>query len=132
MPVQGFRWLVCCRLQGFSLLGRDYGEREEEEEEEEESIELRNNDNLTNANGRVSQVHTHTFFCILHLTARLFFILHGLEMWSFTVCIVLLEWKQPEYLNIQTITVTVRLDLMHCYITVYSYFLCFISCIFIC
>ncbi|CAL8273305.1 unnamed protein product [Lota lota] len=45
MPLQGFRWFLCCR-QGFSLLGRDYGEREEEE-----SFELRNNENLT-SNGR--------------------------------------------------------------------------------
>ncbi|CAL8285554.1 unnamed protein product, partial [Boreogadus saida] len=46
MPLQGFRWFLCCR-QGFSLLGRDYGEREEEE-----SFELRNNENLT-SNGRI-------------------------------------------------------------------------------
>ena len=50
MPLQGFRWFLCCR-QGFSLLGRDYGEREEEE-----SFELRNNENLT-SNGRVNWPH---------------------------------------------------------------------------
>ncbi|XP_051904595.1 pleckstrin homology domain-containing family H member 3 [Hippocampus zosterae] len=41
MPLQGVCWLLCCR-QGFSLLGRDYGEKEEEE-----SFELRNKDDLT-------------------------------------------------------------------------------------
>ncbi|XP_037544553.1 pleckstrin homology domain-containing family H member 3 [Nematolebias whitei] len=44
MPLQGVCWFLCCR-QGFSLLGRDYGEKEEEE-----SFELRNKD-LT-PNGR--------------------------------------------------------------------------------
>ncbi|XP_077591007.1 unconventional myosin-X isoform X1 [Stigmatopora nigra] len=38
MPLRGVCWLLCCR-QGFSLLGRDYGEKEEEE-----SFELRNED----------------------------------------------------------------------------------------
>ncbi|XP_058626015.1 pleckstrin homology domain-containing family H member 3 isoform X2 [Onychostoma macrolepis] len=38
MPLQGLCWLVCCR-QGFSLLARDHGEKEEEE-----SFELRNQD----------------------------------------------------------------------------------------
>uniref|UniRef100_M4AHD8 Pleckstrin homology, MyTH4 and FERM domain containing H3 n=1 Tax=Xiphophorus maculatus TaxID=8083 RepID=M4AHD8_XIPMA len=41
MPVQGVCWFLCCR-QGFSLLGRDYGEKEEEE-----SFELRNKEDLT-------------------------------------------------------------------------------------
>ncbi|XP_077352214.1 pleckstrin homology domain-containing family H member 3 [Festucalex cinctus] len=41
MPLQGVCWLLCCR-QGFSLLGRDYGEKEEEE-----SFELRNKDDRT-------------------------------------------------------------------------------------
>ncbi|XP_029583529.1 unconventional myosin-X [Salmo trutta] len=45
MPVQGFGWFLCCR-QGFNLLGRDYGEKEEEE-----SFELRNKEDLT-CNGR--------------------------------------------------------------------------------
>ncbi|XP_064862532.1 pleckstrin homology domain-containing family H member 3-like isoform X3 [Oncorhynchus nerka] len=45
MPVQGFCWFLCCR-QGFNLLGRDYGEKEEEE-----SFELRNKEDLT-CNGR--------------------------------------------------------------------------------
>ncbi|XP_048847725.1 pleckstrin homology domain-containing family H member 3 isoform X2 [Brienomyrus brachyistius] len=40
MPFPGFCWLLCCR-QGFSLLGRDYGEKEEEE-----SFELRSKDEL--------------------------------------------------------------------------------------
>lgn len=31
MPFQGFWWWVCCR-HGFTLLGREYGEKEEEEE----------------------------------------------------------------------------------------------------
>ncbi|XP_044153726.1 pleckstrin homology domain-containing family H member 3 isoform X2 [Bufo gargarizans] len=31
MPLQGFWWWVCCR-HGFTLLGREYGEKEEEEE----------------------------------------------------------------------------------------------------
>ncbi|XP_046893765.1 pleckstrin homology domain-containing family H member 3 isoform X1 [Hypomesus transpacificus] len=46
MPLQGFCWFLCCR-QGFNLLGRDYGEKEEEE-----SFELRNKDDLTSTNGR--------------------------------------------------------------------------------
>ncbi|XP_077475577.1 pleckstrin homology domain-containing family H member 3 [Stigmatopora argus] len=41
MPLRGVCWLLCCR-QGFSLLGRDYGEKEEEE-----SFELRNEDDPT-------------------------------------------------------------------------------------
>ncbi|XP_076851579.1 pleckstrin homology domain-containing family H member 3 isoform X2 [Brachyhypopomus gauderio] len=41
MPFQGVCWFLCCR-QGFSLLGREYGEREEEE-----SFELRNKDEPT-------------------------------------------------------------------------------------
>ncbi|XP_036376671.1 pleckstrin homology domain-containing family H member 3 isoform X1 [Megalops cyprinoides] len=45
MPLQGFSWFLCCR-QGFSLLGRDYGEKEEEE-----SFELRSKDETT-CNGR--------------------------------------------------------------------------------
>ncbi|XP_047212765.1 unconventional myosin-X-like isoform X1 [Girardinichthys multiradiatus] len=45
MPVQGVCWFLCCR-QGFSLLGLDYGEKEEEE-----SFELRNKEDLT-PNGR--------------------------------------------------------------------------------
>ncbi|XP_073350405.1 pleckstrin homology domain-containing family H member 3 isoform X1 [Pagrus major] len=45
MPLQGVCWFLCCR-QGFSLLGRDYGEKEEEE-----SFELRNKEDLT-PNGR--------------------------------------------------------------------------------
>uniref|UniRef100_A0A3B4FT49 Pleckstrin homology, MyTH4 and FERM domain containing H3 n=1 Tax=Pundamilia nyererei TaxID=303518 RepID=A0A3B4FT49_9CICH len=48
MPLQGVCWFLCCR-QGFSLLGRDYGEKEEEE-----SFELRNKEDLT-PNGRVSE-----------------------------------------------------------------------------
>lgn len=48
MPVQGVCWFLCCR-QGFSLLGRDYGEKEEEE-----SFELRNKEDLT-PNGRVKK-----------------------------------------------------------------------------
>lgn len=47
MPLQGVCWFLCCR-QGFSLLRREYGEKEEEE-----SFELRNKDDLT-PNGRVS------------------------------------------------------------------------------
>lgn len=46
MPLQGLCWLVCCR-QGFSLLARDHGEKEEEE-----SFELRNQDEHTHT-GRV-------------------------------------------------------------------------------
>ncbi len=49
MPLQGLCWLVCCR-QGFSLLARDHGEKEEEE-----SFELRNQDEHT-LTGRVSYV----------------------------------------------------------------------------
>ncbi|XP_072299081.1 pleckstrin homology domain-containing family H member 3 [Eucyclogobius newberryi] len=45
MPMPGVCWFLCCR-QGFSLLRREYGEKEEEE-----SIELRNKDDLT-PNGR--------------------------------------------------------------------------------
>ncbi|XP_064177696.1 pleckstrin homology domain-containing family H member 3 isoform X1 [Anguilla rostrata] len=45
MPLQGIGWFLCCR-QGFSLLGRDYGEKEEEE-----SFELRSKDE-TACNGR--------------------------------------------------------------------------------
>ncbi|MBN3296511.1 MYO10 protein, partial [Amia calva] len=45
MPLQGFCWLLCCR-QGFKLLGRDYGEKEEEE-----SFELRTKDEPA-CNGR--------------------------------------------------------------------------------
>ncbi|XP_074551990.1 pleckstrin homology domain-containing family H member 3 [Halichoeres trimaculatus] len=45
MPLLGVCWFLCCR-QGFSLLGRDYGEKEEEE-----SFELRNKEDLT-PNGR--------------------------------------------------------------------------------
>ncbi|CAL9692866.1 unnamed protein product [Knipowitschia caucasica] len=45
MPMQGICWFVCCR-QGFSLLRREYGEKEEEE-----SFELRNKEDLT-PNGR--------------------------------------------------------------------------------
>ncbi|KAM6904379.1 pleckstrin homology domain-containing family H member 3 [Xenentodon cancila] len=45
MPLQGVCWFFCCR-QDFSLLGRDYGEKEEEE-----SFELRNKEDLT-PNGR--------------------------------------------------------------------------------
>ncbi|XP_022522955.1 pleckstrin homology domain-containing family H member 3 isoform X1 [Astyanax mexicanus] len=37
MPLHGACWFLCCR-QGFSLLGREHGEKEEEEE----SFELRN------------------------------------------------------------------------------------------
>lgn len=48
MPLQGVCWFLCCR-QGFSLLGRDYGEKEEEE-----SFELRNKEDLT-PNGRVKK-----------------------------------------------------------------------------
>ncbi|XP_076000105.1 pleckstrin homology domain-containing family H member 3 [Genypterus blacodes] len=45
MPLQAVCWFLCCR-QGFRLLGRDYGEKEEEE-----SFELRNKEDLT-PNGR--------------------------------------------------------------------------------
>uniref|UniRef100_A0A3B3Z6V6 Uncharacterized protein n=1 Tax=Periophthalmus magnuspinnatus TaxID=409849 RepID=A0A3B3Z6V6_9GOBI len=45
MPMQGVCWFLCCR-QGFSLLRREYGEKEEEE-----SFELRNKEDLT-PNGR--------------------------------------------------------------------------------
>ncbi|XP_039596836.1 pleckstrin homology domain-containing family H member 3-like [Polypterus senegalus] len=41
MPLQSLSWLLCCR-QGFTLLRRDYGEKEEEEE----SFELRSKDEL--------------------------------------------------------------------------------------
>ncbi|XP_011602453.1 pleckstrin homology domain-containing family H member 3 [Takifugu rubripes] len=41
MPLHAVCWFLCCR-QGFSLLGRDYGEKEEEE-----SFELRNKEDLT-------------------------------------------------------------------------------------
>ncbi|XP_017553002.1 pleckstrin homology domain-containing family H member 3 isoform X2 [Pygocentrus nattereri] len=44
MPLHGSCWFLCCR-QGFSLLGREHGEKEEEEEEE--SFELRNKDAQT-------------------------------------------------------------------------------------
>uniref|UniRef100_A0A8C9YMY8 Pleckstrin homology, MyTH4 and FERM domain containing H3 n=1 Tax=Sander lucioperca TaxID=283035 RepID=A0A8C9YMY8_SANLU len=47
MPLQGVCWFLCCR-QGFSLLGRDYGEKEEEA-----SFELRNKEDLT-PNGRLT------------------------------------------------------------------------------
>lgn len=50
MPLQGVCWFLCCR-KGFSLLGRDYGEKEEEE-----SFELRNKEDLT-PNGRVKTLH---------------------------------------------------------------------------
>lgn len=57
MPLHGVCWFLCCR-QGFSLLGRDYGEKEEEE-----SFELRNKEDLTRS-GRVTihlhHTHTHT------------------------------------------------------------------------
>lgn len=53
MPLQGVCWFLCCR-QGFSLLGRDYGEKEEEE-----SFELRNKEDLT-LNGRVKTLHLHS------------------------------------------------------------------------
>lgn len=52
MPLQGVCWFLCCR-QGFSLLRREYGEKEEEE-----SFELRNKDDLT-PNGRVNTLHLH-------------------------------------------------------------------------
>ncbi|XP_075033491.1 pleckstrin homology domain-containing family H member 3 isoform X2 [Mixophyes fleayi] len=39
MPLQGFWWWVCCR-HGFTLLGREYGEKEEEEE----SFEMKSSD----------------------------------------------------------------------------------------
>ncbi|MBN3323482.1 MYO10 protein, partial [Atractosteus spatula] len=45
MPLQGVGWFLCCR-QGFKLLGRDYGEKEDEE-----SFELRTKDEPT-CNGR--------------------------------------------------------------------------------
>lgn len=53
MPLQGVWWFLCCR-QGFSLLGRDYGEKEEEE-----SFELRNKEDLT-PSGRVKTLHLHS------------------------------------------------------------------------
>lgn len=60
MPLHGVCWFLCCR-QGFSLLGRDYGEKEEEE-----SFELRNKEDLTRS-GRVTihlhHTHTHTSNC---------------------------------------------------------------------
>lgn len=56
MPLQGVCWFLCCR-QGFSLLGRDYGEKEEEE-----SFELRNKEDLT-LNGRVKTLHLHLHCC---------------------------------------------------------------------
>uniref|UniRef100_A0A3Q2QEC5 Pleckstrin homology, MyTH4 and FERM domain containing H3 n=1 Tax=Fundulus heteroclitus TaxID=8078 RepID=A0A3Q2QEC5_FUNHE len=45
MPVPGVSWFLCCR-QDFSLLGRNYGEKEEEE-----CFELRNKEDLA-PNGR--------------------------------------------------------------------------------
>ncbi|XP_015217446.2 pleckstrin homology domain-containing family H member 3 isoform X1 [Lepisosteus oculatus] len=45
MPLQGVGWFLCCR-QGFKLLGREYGEKEDEE-----SFELRTKDEPT-CNGR--------------------------------------------------------------------------------
>ncbi|ROL49388.1 Pleckstrin homology domain-containing family H member 3 [Anabarilius grahami] len=54
MPLQGLWWLVCCR-QGFSLLARDHGEKEEEE-----SFELRNQDEHTHT-GREPPVQHGTF-----------------------------------------------------------------------
>lgn len=56
MPLQGVCWFLCCR-QGFSLLGRDYGEKEEEE-----SFELRNKEDLS-LNGRVKTLHLHLHSC---------------------------------------------------------------------
>lgn len=55
MPLQGVCWFFCCR-QDFSLLGRDYGEKEEEE-----SFELRNKEDLT-PNGRVKKKKNHLHF----------------------------------------------------------------------
>lgn len=47
MPFQGFWWWVCCR-HGFTLLGREYGEKEEEEE----SLEMSSPGvQMTNRNG---------------------------------------------------------------------------------
>ncbi|XP_057716768.1 pleckstrin homology domain-containing family H member 3 [Corythoichthys intestinalis] len=58
MPLQGVCWLLCCR-QGFSLLGRDYGEKEEEE-----SFELRNKDDLTpNGQSPVEVIHVSQPIC---------------------------------------------------------------------
>lgn len=68
MPLQGVCWFFCCR-QGFSLLGRDYGEKEEEE-----SFELRNKEDLT-PNGRVKKkkkrknLHLHHFAWVLFKNA---------------------------------------------------------------
>ncbi|XP_063816105.1 pleckstrin homology domain-containing family H member 3 isoform X2 [Pseudophryne corroboree] len=69
MPLQGFWWWVCCR-HGFTLLGRDVGEKEEEEE----SFEMKSSDVPMNsrkgsadvgvtqpvrsANGLESQLHS--------------------------------------------------------------------------
>ncbi|KAG2460871.1 MYO10 protein, partial [Polypterus senegalus] len=51
MPLQSLSWLLCCR-QGFTLLRRDYGEKEEEEE----SFELRSKDELLSP-GRVGWLY---------------------------------------------------------------------------
>ncbi|KAL4657804.1 unconventional myosin-X-like [Arapaima gigas] len=50
MPLPGFCGALCCR-QGFRLLARDYGDKDEEEGEEEESLELRSADERA-CNGR--------------------------------------------------------------------------------
>ncbi|XP_058862535.1 pleckstrin homology domain-containing family H member 3 isoform X2 [Acipenser ruthenus] len=46
MPLQGFCSFLCCR-HGFTVLGRDYGEKEEEE-----SFELRSKEDEATCNGR--------------------------------------------------------------------------------
>ncbi|XP_072260073.1 pleckstrin homology domain-containing family H member 3 isoform X1 [Pyxicephalus adspersus] len=49
MPLQGFWWWVCCR-HGFTLLGREYGEKEEEEE----SFEMKSTEvQMNSRNGSV-------------------------------------------------------------------------------
>lgn len=67
MPLQGVCWFLCCR-QGFSLLGRDYGEKEEEE-----SFELRNKEDST-SNGRVGTLHLHhTSAATVHVQMKMSF-----------------------------------------------------------
>lgn len=55
MPLPGLCWLVCCR-QGFSLLARDHGEKEEEE-----SFELRKQD------GQTERVCRQNYKAVLHI-----------------------------------------------------------------
>lgn len=66
MPLHAVCWFLCCR-QGFSLLGRDYGEKEEEE-----SFELRNKEDLT-PSGRVT-IHLHYAPYLIHTRCPLLYV----------------------------------------------------------